>query len=375
MSIYKRGNVWWMNVYVGAGRRRIRRSTGSGDKVVARIVEQSVVAACRRITPKRRLMAIIDNVMPDGEKSLALREAPEYYRRCVIDEGRVMSEASLRRRTSLLSKFAQWAQRNSQIDYVEEVSPPLAFSFAKSLPEKLSAKTKNDYIGDLGTAWKLFMRHDKAQTNPWPLVRFQRSRVSERTGRAFTGDEISRILAAAERAGHDWPTAIMIGLYTGLRQGDAVSLRWADIDFEKRMIFCCPAKTARSGIVVRIPLHDALADWLQKHRNDSEFVAPARVGRVGRTKFRDGDSSFGQLLADAGIARRSEREKLSFHCLRHTFVSRLAEAGVAQDVRMRLVGHTSAENHAIYTHDDASARAAIDALPAFSYTLRTQENA
>ena len=44
-------------------------------------------------------------------------------------------------------------------------------------------------------------------------------------------------------------------------------------------------------------------------------------------------------------------------------VSRLAKAGVAPDVRMRLAGHTSAENHAIYTHDDVSARAAINTLP------------
>ena len=125
--------------------------------------------------------------------------------------------------------------------------------------------------------------------------------------------------------------------------------------------------------MVRIPLHATLAAWLRAHRNNAKYVTPARIGRVGRTKFSDGDRPFCQLLADAGITKRSDREKLSFHCLRHTFVSRLAEAGVAQDVRMRLVGHASAANHAIYTHDEVGAKAAIDALPVFPYTVKPQE--
>ena len=87
------------------------------------------------------------------------------------------------------------------------------------------------------------------------------------------------------------------------------------------------------------------------------------MGRIGRSKFFDGDKTFSQLLKDAKITKGSNKEKLSFHCFRHTFVSRLAEAGVAQDVRMRLVGHTSMQNHQIYTHDDISARTAIDVLP------------
>ena len=363
MSLYRRGGVWWLDVYVGEGRRRVRKSTGTSDKVRAKIIEQSVVAVNRNITSRQRAVTIIDNVLPERERSLPLYAAGEFYRACAADEGIEMTRCSLDHRISVISKFAQWAHDNSRITFVDEVDATLAFQFAKALGTDITAKTKNSYLGDLGTAWRLFMRHDKATANPWPVVRVPRNRDQEQTGRAFTQDEINRLMLAAAKVGRDWPTVMMIGLYTGLRQGDATMLKWADIDFADGMIRYRPSKTARHDITVRIPLHAALAKWLTAHRNGSEYVTPARVGRVGRAKFSDGDKSFNQIIEDAGIEERNGRIRLSFHCFRHTFVSRLAEAGVAQDVRMRLVGHTSAINHAIYTHDDASARAAIAALP------------
>jgi len=256
-----------------------------------------------------------------------------------------------------------WAHDNSRISYTEDVDATTAFEFAKALGPDITAKTRNAYVGELGTAWKLFMRHDKAKTNPWPIVRVPRNRDEETTGRAFTQDEINRLMIAAGRVGHDWQTSMMIGLYTGLRFGDATSLKWTDIDFDGGMIRFTPSKTRKHSIMVRIPLHRTLAAWLSEHRNGSEWITPERRERGGKARRRDGDMTFGQLLEEAGVTKGGTREKLSFHCFRHTFVSRLAEAGVAQDVRMRLAGHTSAENHAIYTHDDTSARAAIDALP------------
>ena len=363
-----------MDVYVGEGRKRVRKSTGTSDKIRAKIVEQSVVAVNRNITTRQRAMNIIDNVLPQREHSLQLIAAAEYYKACADDEGIVMTVNSMDHRVNILSKFAMWAHDNSRISFVEEVDVTLAFEFVKALGSDITAKTKNAYISDLGTAWKLFMRHDKAKDNPWPIVRVPRNRDEESSGRAFTQDEICRLMIAAGNVGHDWQTAMMIGLYTGLRLGDATMLKWSDIDFACGIIRYCPSKTKKHNITVRIPLHPALARWLEEHRNESEYVTPARVGRTGKFYFTDGDKTFSQLLKDAGIVEEGNHVKLSFHCFRHTFVSRLAEAGVAQDVRMRLVGHTSAQNHAIYTHDDVSARCAIHTLPEVSYTVWSQKN-
>ena len=55
---------------------------------------------------------------------------------------------------------------------------------------------------------------------------------------------------------------------------------------------------------------------------------------------------------------------LSFHSLRHTFNSALANAGVSQEIRQKLTGHVSAEMNTIYTQFElAPLRAAVEKLP------------
>ena len=47
---------------------------------------------------------------------------------------------------------------------------------------------------------------------------------------------------------------------------------------------------------------------------------------------------------DRKISRRT------FHALRHSFTSALANAGVAPELRMKLTGHSSESTHRGYTH-------------------------
>lgn len=315
-------------------------------------------------------MLIIDNVLSTEQKGLLLCESMAFYRSCSSDEGLTITQNSMDHRINILSKLAMWAHNHTRISFVEEVDAAIAFEFVKALKNngKITANTINKYIGDLSVTWKLFMRHSKAKDNPWPLTRVQRNRAEEMSGRAFTSEEIRRLFSVGRSVGRDWETVMMIGLYTGLRHGDASSLRWNEIDFGSGTIRHEPFKTKKHGIVVTIPLHPSLSKWLLCHRNSTEYVTPQRIGRVGANSFADGDKTFSQILHEAHIEKTSDRDKLSFHCFRHTFVSMLARAGVSEDVRMRLAGHTSQANHAIYTHDDVSARNAIMTLPEISYT-------
>jgi len=56
--------------------------------------------------------------------------------------------------------------------------------------------------------------------------------------------------------------------------------------------------------------------------------------------------------------------KFTFHSLRHTYVSLLANAGIAPDVRQLLSGHADEKSHALYTHTQIKTlRKAVEALP------------
>jgi len=66
--------------------------------------------------------------------------------------------------------------------------------------------------------------------------------------------------------------------------------------------------------------------------------------------------------------RRAGIRPLRFHDLRHTFNTRLMEAGVMQEVRKALMGHSSGEDvNSIYTHVELPAkREAVRRLEAWT---------
>jgi integrase len=71
----------------------------------------------------------------------------------------------------------------------------------------------------------------------------------------------------------------------------------------------------------------------------------------------------GQTIEAGGEEGRTFN-KLSFHSLRHTYVSQLANAGIAPDVRQLLSGHSDDKSHAVYTHTKLETlRKAIETLP------------
>jgi integrase len=62
---------------------------------------------------------------------------------------------------------------------------------------------------------------------------------------------------------------------------------------------------------------------------------------------------------------------LSFHSLRHSFNSAMANAGVSQEIRQKLTGHASAEINKLYTHHELEPlRAAIATLPSVKVRAR-----
>jgi integrase len=208
---------------------------------------------------------------------------------------------------------------------------------------------------------------------------------AEKESRApFTTEQVGKLLAAAEvlvredvqnaTAWGEWKTCIMVGFFTGLRLGDAVSLRLGNFDLEGHVMKLRPQKTSRKKRDLIIPLHPQLeARVLDLPLADANAsVCPTLAQR--KVSGRGGLSvQFHTILAKAGIQQETiaaggkaghEFNRYTFHSLRHSFVSSLANAGIAPDVRQLLSGHADERSHAVYTHTQiATLRRAIDALP------------
>jgi integrase len=183
----------------------------------------------------------------------------------------------------------------------------------------------------------------------------------------FNEEEVNQLLAAAEG---DWRGAILCAVTTGLRLGDVASLTWGALDTKAGVL---RVTTQKTGGTVALPVHPDLAAWLKEQTRGigNAPVFPKLAGqRTGGC--RGLSAQFRGIMDRAGITGRVIKRKgagrtghsKGFHSLRHTFVSELANAGVAPDLRQKLAGHADEKVHAAYTHHELETlRGAIAKLP------------
>ena len=216
------------------------------------------------------------------------------------------------------------------------------------------------HVAAIRTALNTARRQGIIPTNPAEAVELPVAE-EQRTKGTFSEAEIGILLNAAES---EWKTVLLVGNYTGLRLGDCAKLEWKGVNLTAGSITTTMQKTGRK---ITVPLHpDLLAHFESLAGTDSpeQFVTPTLAqARSGGSKGLSG--SFTALMRRAGIeVEDASGNKRSFHSFRHGFTSRLANAGIAPELRMRLTGHTSAKVHEGYTHHEmVNLAAAVGKLP------------
>lgn len=205
----------------------------------------------------------------------------------------------------------------------------------------------------LRTALGLAVRWDLVARNVARLV--DRPRVQRKPINPLTPDEARRFLAAIR--GHRLEALFSVALALGLRQGEALGLRWQDIDFSAgtlrvshqlqridTKLTLVPPKTERSRRTLVMPamiterLHEhekrqvAEKLWAGSKWQENGLVFANRAG--GPTQARHAIRQFHDALAQAGLRR------VRFHDLRHSCATLLLVQGVSPRVVMEVLGHS-----------------------------------
>jgi integrase len=140
--------------------------------------------------------------------------------------------------------------------------------------------------------------------------------------------------------------------------GDIANMCWSAIDQNKHLISFSPKKTRRGKKILRIPLHPDLEKELLKNPGVGNApLFPSLVGR-GTGGAHGLSAEFAAIMQKARVrgeivrhtANGRRNTTKSFHSLRHSFNSALANADVAREVRQVLTGHASERMNEIYTH-------------------------
>lgn len=145
---------------------------------------------------------------------------------------------------------------------------------------------------------------------------------------------------------------LRLALFTGMRRGALIGLKWADIDFEAGLI-TLTAEHAKNDKTAHIAVSEEALAVLKALPRSSEFVFPGKCGGQ-RENFR---RMARRVKEKAGLPA----DFRPLHGLRHNFASRLASSGqVDMYTLQKLLTHESPEMTQRYAHlsDEAMRRAA-----------------
>ncbi len=391
-TIQKHGRTW-RAVWVVDG-KIFTRSTGTSDKREAEKklaefvapyrlkMEAGKDAAAAKTATREGMDAATASVLSAsarakraeaGRLSVPLSKGWNTFRESM--ERNPVSAGTERMYEAQWDNFARWMKRNRpRVVGLADVDEDAAGAFMKEIKARFSPKTFNNYRAFLMMVWRVLDKEAGLEGgNPWKDIK--PLPLETHTRRELTAEELARVVAPLEG---ELRVLFAIGIYTGLRLGDAVNLSWGAVDMVRGFIQWTPHKTKKHGTVVRIPLFPALAAILGEtpERKRRGLVLPGLAEEYGRSNYYTSER-VRLVFAAAGIETQGETGRVNpksktarkavevgFHSLRHTFVSLCANAGVPLHIVQAIVGHTSEAmtQHYFHVSDDAL-RGAVAVLP------------
>jgi integrase len=136
---------------------------------------------------------------------------------------------------------------------------------------------------------------------------------------------------------------VLLALNTGMRRGELFHLKWRDVDLVTLGVTVRGAG-AKSGRTRHIPLnteaHDVITRWQPEQVDPDGLVFPGD----------DGDPLVTLKTAWLAVAKVAKLNGFRFHDLRHTFASKLVQAGVDLASVRALLGHSDFALTLRYAH-------------------------
>lgn len=310
-SLYRRKDSLYWYYSFGAGRNRIYRSTGTTSKRIAKLLQD-----------KWDEMYILQK---HGIRKATLSHLIREYLK-IINTRKNYSWA--RRIRQHLTNFREFTPDKP----VEEFQTADIDQFVSHrLSNDIANKTIRDEVRSISACFDYAITHGYAGTNPCKAAILPDNRAkSPRIDIPI--DIIEKALENAPRA--DDKIFWTVIAYTGLRSGDAGTLK--PDNFSNGLITVRPEKTSRWQTIAQIPIHPKLtAIGIDNLIN----VMPTR-GR--RNAFLQ---RFKEVVKQAGYTSRAD-----LHSLRHSFSTRLANAGLSPDMIRLVTGHTTTNQTLKYIH-------------------------
>jgi integrase len=349
-TIGKHGSPWTPDTARAEAQRLLGEVAKGNDPAAAKQARRAAITVAE----------LCDQYLNDARAGRVLKRSGVAKRASTlnIDAGRIERHIK-----PLLGTYAVVAVTRRDVerflhDVAEGKTKARVKTKARGLARVKGGKTAaNRSSGLLGAIFTYGVRQGMRADNPvHGLQRFADGKRDRRLSDQEYGLLGKAVAQAADEA--IWPpavAAVRFLAFTGWRKGEALGLRWSEIDLARRTATLSDTKTGRSVRPLSQQAYDVLQEMEALYANDSGLVFPATRGDGPMQGFR----KFWVRIAGFGPLPR----EVTPHVLRHSFASLAADLGYSEPTIAALVGHSGRSTTSRYVHSaDVVLLAAADAV-------------
>ena len=348
MAVYRRGNTWWYEFTFAS--RRVRESAKTSRKTIA------VEAEKRRRLELERALAGIPSERPQ-DRIQTVTGVLDAYRAAYKVNHRQKSIAVVEERSAHVKRLL------GNVLLPDVTQDRVLKYMQRRQSEGASNRTINMDLAVLsramGQTWRVL----------WPQLK--KLEENHDAGIALEADQEKAILDAAmsNRSPLIYPHLVLLA-WTGMRCDEARTLRWSRLNLASGEVIVSRSKSEAGrgrSIPLAAPVIAALehhAAWYEERLGEIQpehYVFP----KMRRIRPVDATQPVTSLKRSWETVRTEAKVQCRLHDLRHSFCTKLGEAGVPEQTMLDIMGHVSATMLRRYSHIRAQARReAIDALEA-----------
>lgn len=334
MGVYRRSDAdtYWMSLVIDG--KRLRQDTGVQDRTVA----GEIFAAWQVQMARSRWLGL-----PAPTPQHTVQELLAEYTAKVTPR---KSPASQQRDHVVLERFRK---RWGALD-LDQLSNKTVEDYLTERLHDVTLATVSKELGVLKSAYARAMRWEWVSTTPFRGIALNQE--GEERVRWLTDEEEARLVATAAPWLREF---ILVGLDTGLRRSNLVGLQWSWLHDQGTVLVIPRQLVKAKKATVMIPLTTRAATIIQRQRQQGSHVFTQADGQA---------YSVDQVgMAVIRTATQAQLPGVSLHTLRHTFISRLVQAGRPLPEVAALAGHRDIKMTLRYAHLAPShLRAGIQAL-------------
>lgn len=317
----KDSGLWWMSVRLNG--RRIQKSLETSDKKLAKAIEAKV---------RTEIVEGSYFEKPIGREKTFSQLVAKF----MMEHAPKVSDSQQRSYATSSKHLIKFFGKTDLLS----ISPKMISRYKVLRREAgLKPATINRELAMLSKAFNVaIMEWEWLTINP--ASRVPKEKEDNERDRWLTVDEEVSLLENSP----DWlRDIILFNLHTGLRQDELLSLTWDRVNMFRKTILI---KETKNGKPKTIPLNKTALGILESKAKvvsiRSKIVFHSKSGtKIDKHNLRRG---FVIAMEKAGI------EDFTFHGLRHTFATRLAQSGVDLYKISKLLGHKDIKTTQRYSH-------------------------